>query len=96
MYVVTCFSVSDKSELTKKSSPKVNSVRACRSSNNSLASGVDPGGGESSSGYSKRLLANLNNLRSSPQNNLCDVEIVPGLDQGGKHGHHGEVFYAHR
>ena len=28
--------------------------------------------------YAFRLLANLNELRSNPNNNLCDVEIVAG------------------
>ena len=31
-----------------------------------------------SSSYAFRLLSNLNSLRSSPNNNLCDVEIVAG------------------
>ena len=31
-----------------------------------------------STNYAFRLLANLNALRSNPNNNLCDVEIVAG------------------
>jgi hypothetical protein len=40
--------------------------------------------------YASRLLSNLNSLRRMA-NNLCDVEIVAGLDQT-----IGQVHYAHR
>ena len=35
-----------------------------------------------STNYAWRLLNNLNSLRSSPHNNLCDVEIVAGSGSG--------------
>jgi len=71
----------DKIELTSKSKTSPRLGRGHTSPSHSMETS-----------YATRLLANLNNLRqNSNHGNLCDVEIVAGLDQS-----NCKVHYAHR
>jgi len=46
--------------------------------------------------YAFRLLANLNELLTNTNNNLCDVEIVAGKESNGSMAEKSKIRYAHR
>jgi len=87
----------DKTDLkTNKTSPRLGCTSVIRHHGGISISGCGKSGTRSVSGmeesYACRLLSNLNALRQDSKGfNLCDVEIVAGLDQASK-----RVHYAHR
>ena len=78
---------SDKTDLkTNKTSPRLGCTSVIRHHGGISVSGCGKSGTRSGSGmeesYACRLLSNLNALRQDSTGfNLCDVEIVAGLDQ---------------